>query len=348
MPVLSQGIVCRRHTRPACAAAGLWCAAMLLAGVYVQRECGAAESGDANFKQVLNENSKRTFKAVADYAAQNGKAADVDEAYLWMFQNAVDLDLEAEALDPAEAYLGRKDGNPDIRNLAVQVRTLALAKVGRPKESLEEFGAFLKSARRSRGEGMLQFGMILARQLQLNGDFDAVREVYELLSSAFPLNGEVRKLAEERLNRLELIGKAAPKVDGDDLEDKAFTLADYKGKVVLIDFWATWCQPCLAEIPNLQQIYADNHEKGFEIIGISLDDDAGTVEEFQKQVKLPWRLMMNDAGDDDEFNMAYSANSIPALFLVDQKGKIVQFDLRGADLRTAVEKLLQAPTKTGP
>jgi thiol-disulfide isomerase/thioredoxin len=115
--------------------------------------------------------------------------------------------------------------------------------------------------------------------------------------------------------------------------------ADAKGKVFLIDFWATNCPPCLAEFPKLKQLYADKHEEGFEVLGISLDDSEDTVEAFQAQAKLPWRMVC----DTDQVRQArekYRVRTIPSLFLVGRDGRIAQVDLKGNDLRQAVERCL--------
>ncbi len=113
-------------------------------------------------------------------------------------------------------------------------------------------------------------------------------------------------------------------IKGKTVDGKDFNIADWKGKVVLIDFWATWCGPCVAELPLIKKVYADNHDKGFEIVGISNDSDADTLTKFTKANLMPWpQLFDPTAGAANNWNpvtMAMGVKAIPVLFIVDKKG----------------------------
>ena len=119
---------------------------------------------------------------------------------------------------------------------------------------------------------------------------------------------------------------------------------DYKGKVVLLDFWATWCGPCRAELPAVRKVYEDLHAKGFEILGVSLDnaDTAEKLAAFTASNKMPWAQISDGKGWQAELATKYGVRSIPAAFLIDGKGKITAMgnDLRGERLRPAVEAAL--------
>lgn len=126
------------------------------------------------------------------------------------------------------------------------------------------------------------------------------------------------------------------------LQGEKFDLAKLKGKVVLVDFWATWCGPCIAELPNVQKAFADYHDKGFEIVGISLDNASAKdeLENFIKDKKMPWPQAFDGQGWNNSIAKKYGVTSIPATFLIGKDGKIVETNLRGAALGTAVSKHL--------
>jgi thiol-disulfide isomerase/thioredoxin len=110
--------------------------------------------------------------------------------------------------------------------------------------------------------------------------------------------------------------------------------------VVLLDFWATWCGPCVHELPNVIATYQKHHEKGFDIIGISLDEDEKKLQTFREEKKMTWQQFFDGKGWSNKLAVKYGVQSIPATFLLDVEGKIIGSDLRGEDLEQAVEKAL--------
>jgi thiol-disulfide isomerase/thioredoxin len=136
------------------------------------------------------------------------------------------------------------------------------------------------------------------------------------------------------------IGSAFPDFSEKDLDGKSLSVGNYKGKIVLVDFWATWCGPCVAELPNVLQAYEKYHGKGFEVIGISLDSNKDKLTSFVKDRKMPWPQFFDGAGWKNKLAQRYNVRSIPATYLIGKDGKIIAQNLRGPALEAAVAKAL--------
>lgn len=136
------------------------------------------------------------------------------------------------------------------------------------------------------------------------------------------------------------MGEEAPLFAAKDLEGNAVKLEDLRGKVVLLDFWATWCAPCLAELPNLEKLHEQFGDDGLVILGVSVDAEASAVERFLEQRKIPWRQIA--AGDTESNPIArkYNVSAVPSTFLIDKNGKVAAKDLTGWRLQRKVSKLL--------
>ena len=138
------------------------------------------------------------------------------------------------------------------------------------------------------------------------------------------------------------IGAIAPDLEFPDPEGKMRKLSDLRGKVVLLDFWASWCGPCRRENPNVTKIYAQYHDKGFEVFSVSLDSDAASWKRAIEADKLVWPNHVSDLKKwQSQAAAIYGVRSIPSTFLLDKEGRIVQRDLRGADLERAVKQLVE-------
>ncbi len=116
--------------------------------------------------------------------------------------------------------------------------------------------------------------------------------------------------------------------------------SSFKGKYVLVDFWASWCGPCRAENPNVLKVYNAYKDKGFTVVGISLDDKAANWKKAIRDDKMPWVQLSDLKGWKNDISVSFGIQSIPGNLLIDPSGKIVARDLRGAMLENKLKELL--------
>ena len=134
-------------------------------------------------------------------------------------------------------------------------------------------------------------------------------------------------------------GLPFPDFNETDLAGKPLSVGALKGKVVMVDFWATWCGPCVHELPNVIASYKKHHDEGFEIIGVSLDSDRDKLDAFLKKTDgMTWAQYFDGLGWKNKLAGKYGVQGIPFTVLVGRDGKIIGTELRGEELEAAVAK----------
>jgi thiol-disulfide isomerase/thioredoxin len=137
---------------------------------------------------------------------------------------------------------------------------------------------------------------------------------------------------------------------GPGLNGKEISLAQLRGKVVIVDFWATWCPPCRGEMPNMKSIYRKHHENGLEIVGVSLDEERRVLETYLREENIPWPQIYFDQPDKQGWGnpvaRKFGVHAIPHTLLVDREGRLASEDLRGSELESAVAEQFGQPGST--
>jgi len=177
----------------------------------------------------------------------------------------------------------------------------------------------------------------------------ALNELLPLLRTSDGPGVEQRLTILEGINRRLNLPGSKLELEGTLLDGKELDWDAYRGKVVLVDFWATWCGPCRAEVPNVLENYLKYHNKGFDVLGISLDEKRSDAEQYVAQTNIPWPSMFQEStgetGWQNPMAVKYGIHAIPTAILVDQEGNVVSMQARGPRLGEALEKLLGKPSE---
>lgn len=203
------------------------------------------------------------------------------------------------------------------------------------KTSLE---SFIKSHSKSAVSGYA----IYFNNQNSNASAEELEHIVGLLDKSV-LNTKYGKLAQEKLIQLRgtSIGFPATNFSQADPNGKMISLSDFKGKYVLVDFWASWCGPCRAENPNVVRAYNKYKDKGFTVFGVSFDQSKDKWLQAVEKDGLTWQQVSDLKGWGNEAGKLFGITSIPQNLLLDKEGKIVAKNLRGADLDAKLEELIK-------
>lgn len=190
-----------------------------------------------------------------------------------------------------------------------------------------------------------QLGMGLAQGLELSQRNKLAGKAYLLYGNLLAKSDDEQLSAISEMflsagRRQTLVGKPM-KLTGTTVDGKEFDLADLKGKVVLVDFWATWCRPCLAEYPNILRNYEAYHDRGFDVVGVSLDQNREALESYLEKKEVPWATLHDEeSGGRHPAAVYYGISGIPAMFLVGKDGNVVSLSARGEELNILLAELI--------
>ncbi len=233
---------------------------------------------------------------------------------------------------PLLAYVKFRRLSADY-GLALQAPKADYAKI--QEQWLGDLEGFVDAHPRSpdSAEAMLQ----LAITHEFAGDDDQSKSWYSRILKEFPTATPAKKAAGAK-RRLESVGKAIP-LRGRTIRGKTLDLARLRGKTVLIQYWATWCEPCKADMVELKKLQARYAKKGFIVLGVNLDNEPRDLVTFLKKNPLPWHQLYEPGGLESRFANEMGILTLPTMFLVDAKGRVVNRNIHVGELETELRKL---------
>jgi len=242
-------------------------------------------------------------------------------------------------------FMDDYSGSPEAFEAAFDAGIISFT-LQKPEKAVKHLEMFLNKAADAPREKKAFGNYYLAEAYKQLGKYDDAEHVYKVVIAEYgDVDPRLSQAVQQNLAMLDSERKLA--VGGEpidfsvkDLQGVDISPAKYKGKVLLLDFWATWCAPCKQEMPNVKAVYKKYNSKGFEIVGISLDRKRGDLDKYIAMNDISWPQHFDGKFWQTDVATKYGITSIPATFLIDKKGKIRYKSLRGHQLEKAVKELL--------
>ncbi|MDZ7860497.1 MAG: thioredoxin-like domain-containing protein [Candidatus Krumholzibacteriota bacterium] len=290
----------------------------------------AADSGDQ--KEVSSESSAgEEFQKVVTAIRSKNRTMEPEQA----------AEFSEEKL--AE-FIEKYPDSPEAVQARMGIGQIYLG-VGNSKKAIEQFKMTLEGDITLSEDNIKAARWFLSKAYLKNEDFDKAEELLKKIAGEAEGSDEKMLAAArndlERIETLKKLTVGSPAISFPDttrdISGENISLKEFKGKVVLLDFWATWCQPCMIEMPNVIKTYNKYHDQGFEIIGISLDKDIDKLKGYIKENDISWRQIFGGYWKAPIAGI-YAVNSIPSTFLIGTDGAIIAKNMRGDELEEAVRK----------
>jgi thiol-disulfide isomerase/thioredoxin len=279
-----------------------------------------------------------------DFSARfpnDSRAAKARQSYDQLLQDAVMLGNTNKLAELEERQQARANDPNASEDERVQLRVQAIQRTAAAKEAQGEAAVLAEFERGARELQQAFPNRDEARQLLLMvAEHSDVKKARALAAEviAGTQKAQLKMAAQDLLDKLDLLGKPLD-LKFTALDGREVDLRKLAGKVVLVDFWATWCGPCVAELPNVKAAYDKLHAKGLEVVGISFDQGRDKLQTFVAREEIKWPQYFDGLLWENKFGLQFGIHSIPTMWLVDKQGNLR--DLNGRDdLAGKVEKLL--------
>lgn len=258
----------------------------------------------------------------------------------WALAHAFKFWMNTKAVDKTESAMAQLD--PDSKYWRHNIRFIfqTYKRNGQREDGIKELEKL--SEKLTHPESKSSVNSVLADYYFQQNNVEDLKKVGQEVINLNVNERQVEKVLRYLRDLRSLnIGQEAPNFKTQTLQEKSISLSDHKDKIILVEFWATSCGPCIAEIPHLKSTYSKYSDNDFEIIGISLDKNSEKLENFIEDNEMPWPQIHLKKGFNSKIADLYSVLFIPRNYLIGKDGNIIAKDLRGEELETKIDELLK-------
>jgi peroxiredoxin/TolA-binding protein len=314
-----------------------------------------------NMSTRSTESTGAASQAVAATASgsQELPSGDVEAAYDELTSRLQELESKARTVRSTQErvdilnqmeivlseFIAEYKGSPQAAEMSFDAG-MVIFSLQKPKKAIRYLESFVNDAVDPGRDKQAYAHFYLAEAYKQVGEYDDAEAEYKTILADFSdVDQRMTGMVQQNMAMLESERRlkiGAPPIDFavTSVDGKKLSPEQYRGKVLLLDFWATWCAPCRQEMPNVIEVYDKYNEKGFEIVGISLDRSRADFDRYVEKNEMNWPQFFDGKFWQNEVATLYGVKSIPATYLIDKKGKIRYKSLRGHQLEVAVKELL--------